>query len=729
MVTRDNQLLDGASGGPALGANGSGSLYGRQAILAVVLVTFFVFVEVVRNDFVDWDDSTVIVQNEEYRGLGWTHLRWMFTTGFAGHYQPLTWLSYAIESQLCGVDPGVFHLTNLLLHVATAVGFFFITRRLLARALARPTVLGTVVGALLATLVFAVHPLRVESVAWATERRDVLSGLWLMLTVLCYLRAVDPDLPTSRRAMFVLALVCYTLSLLSKAAGITLPIILLLLDVFPLRRVSRTVENRKTVGLPRVLLEKTPFFVLAFVFGLLALWAQRQAGALRTPFEHSFGLRIGQAFYGTIFYLWKSICPTGLIPLYEQDPNATAFDPEYVLAACVFVGLTSASWCLRRRWPALLAAWAAYILFLLPVLGFAQSGPQMVADRYSYLACMPFAVLIGGGMARLWYSGSERRKMTRWVACGIAVVVVATFATATKYQTGIWADSNKLWTAVIEEAPRTGTAHANLASLLNRQGDHEKARVHSRTALDVLPGNRTAHIALARASLALGDFVVAERHFEIALEIRPRDPARLIDLAFVKSRLGKPDQAEALYRKVIDLEPDSAIAYYNLGSFLGTRDRRQDAKLFLERAVQLDPKMVEAWFRLSVLRWQMDEPAAAIAAVETGLGHIPDHSLLNARLAWMLATCRIDELRDGSRAVELARRAMASEAQANLSTREALAAALAEAGDFAGAGAILDELLADPSLAVSEETRSRLESQLARYRNGTPTRDSGGTTR
>jgi tetratricopeptide (TPR) repeat protein len=329
----------------------------------------------------------------------------------------------------------------------------------------------------------------------------------------------------------------------------------------------------------------------------------------------------------------------------------------------------------------------------------------------------------------LWQTGARRRKTIRSATVASAVAIVAIFVVLTKSQVRIWADSLTLWTTVLEEAPRTGTAHANLASLLNRRGDYEGARQHSLEALGILPGNRTAHIALARASTELGDLATAERHFGIALEIRPGDLARMVDLALVKYRLGKVAEAEQLYRAMTDLHPESAIVHYNLGSFLASQERRHEAKLSLEKAVQLDPLMSEAWFRLAVVRWQVDEPAAAIGVLETGLIYAPDDSLLAAKLAWMLATCRIDELRDGPRAVELATQAISKGAGADLPAREALAAALAEVGDFPGAVATLNEVLKDTSMVMSGATRERLELQLDRYRNRTPVRDPVGAQR
>ncbi|MBU0719449.1 MAG: tetratricopeptide repeat protein [Planctomycetes bacterium] len=702
----------GRNSQPTAGETGHAGLsLAAWAVVIIVAVTVVTFAGSLRNEFVNWDDYYVLEHNDEFRGFSGAHLRWMFTTGYVGHYQPLTWLSYAVDWRIWGLSPWGVHLGNILLHLATALGVFFVARRLISAARENADDVGDTLGALAAALLFAVHPLRVESVAWATERRDVLSGLWLMLTVTFYLRAVTMPRQTARRTVLVISLVCYGLSLLSKASGLTLPLILLLVDVYPLRRIARCAAGREAVVLQEVLVEKMPYVAIAVAAALAAVWAQGQSGALRTFSEHDLALRVGQACYGVFFYLWKSLWPTGLIPLYEQNPQAVAFDWPNVLSAGFAVGVTCLLWVIRRRWPMLLVAWTAYVVLLLPVLGFAQSGPQVVADRYSYFSCIPWAVVIGGGVASYWGMASIRRGPARVVVLASVVIIVMVLAMLSRIQTRIWADSVTLWRTVIAHAPDTGTAHANLASAYNSEGDFEAARRHSTRALEILPGNLTAHVALARSAAELGDLAIAERHYEIALEIRPGDPGRMILLAAVKTRMGKYDDAEALYRRMVDMEPQSAPACLHLGSFLASRRRDGEALPLLQRATRLDPYDSTAWFRLGVVLLALDEPAQAITALDDGRRSCPDDANLAAKLAWVLATCRRDDLRDGRRAVELARRAVTQEPE-NPLAYEALAAALAETGDFDEAANTLRELLADTSGAIPEEREERLREQL-----------------
>lgn len=622
----------------------------RLCVIVLVVATLAAFGPTLRNDFVAWDDDHNLIRNTKYQGLDGEHLRWMFTTSFAGHYQPLTWLSFAVESQLLwGVNPAGFHFTNLLLHLATSIGFFFVARSLIAASLGNdppqsPLTKGgrhgvVVLGAFIATLWWAVHPLRVESVAWATERRDVLSGVWLVLAVFAYLRYAARS--PRHRLWLGLSLGCFVLSLLSKAVGMTLPVVLIILDIYPLRRCQS--RDRKGAVLERVgtrsstpvasapcsetpwtiAIEKLLFAVPAGLAAATALWAQWDVGAIRTLDEHSLGLRIAQAFYGIVFYLGKMLWPVNLVPLYEQSPTVTPWEPTYVASAIVCVAMTITLWLLRRRWPALITAWAAYIVLLSPMLGLAQSGPQLVADRYTYLPSQPLAILIGAGCALL-----SRRLVTATPIGRVAVAlplvaVVSCLFLLTRVQTRVWTDTYTLWRTTVERRPDTPTAHANLAVALNQRGEFEGARNHALLALSRLPGNRAAHAALARAALELGDLGVAERHSRIALQIAEHvgriDAPTMVGLAIVATRLGRMDEAEAIYHRIVELEPAVAEWCFNLASFLASQSRYRESIPWFEHTVRLDPSHGEAYYRLGMVWMKLSDPARASAVWQHGL--------------------------------------------------------------------------------------------------------------
>ena len=703
-----------------------------MGVLVVVLATLCAFSPALQNDFVDWDDQPVLVDNTRYLGLGPEHLGWMFTTGFSGHYQPLTWLSFALESRLWGVSATGYHATNLVLHIGVAVSFFFLAVGVLRRSMRWPCCSGLAIGASVAALAFAVHPLRVESVAWATERRDVLSGFWLMLTVLAYMRASELPLKGRWYGWIALSLVCYTASLLSKAWGITLPVVLLILDVYPLRRTMHDDKTGMSCGWLRILGEKVLFGVPAIVTAWLAVWAQQGSGAFRTLSEHGLGVRIGQAVYGLVFYLQKTIWPTGLVPLYEQPADASAWEPRHVVAGVVVLIITVGAIAVRRRYPALLACWLVYGVVVSPVLGLAQSGPQVVADRYSYLACMVWALLLGGFVARLWgddRAGASPASSGRRTPIMVASVVVAfVLVTATRDQTRIWRDSRTLWTTTLSRAPDTPMAHVHLAALDAAAGDFVAAVDHARRALARLPGNLSAHQVLGSSALELGDLDTAVIHLRIAIDGyramgRP-DPGLIVGLAVAKTRLGAWDEAERLYRQAVEKGAGDARFPFCLGSFLASQDRLAEAVGYLEKAVALAPTYHEARYRLATVLSKLGRDAEAAQTLEGGMSlGMRDVPQMVARLAWLLSTSRDDRVRNGPRALQLAQEAVSATRGRDVKAKEALAAALAESGNFDEAVATLRHFLATHAADIDPTTRARLIDAIEVYSSHKPFRE------
>lgn len=290
----------------------------------------------------------------------------------------------------------------------------------------------------------------------------------------------------------------------------------------------------------------------------------------------------------------------------------------------------------------------------------------------------------------------------------------------TRAQVHAWRDSLTLWTTVVERRPNTGVAHANLAVELNYRGEFEAARNHALTALELLPGNRSGHAALSRASRELGDWEAADRHGRIALGIAEKigdvDAPTLVNLAIVQVHQGRDDQAEQLYQRAIAAEPREAQWRFDLAGFLASRGRYADAKPWFEQSIELEPSRIDAYLRLAIVHAALREYARAIEVLQTGLTQNPDDPGLQVQLAWVLATCPEDGLRDGRRAAELARKALAASGGTNKRDREVLAAALAENGDFEQALATLEPLvISDPTL-LPDSLKDRLAAQIECYR-------------
>ncbi len=366
----------------------------------IFAAAFLTFLPALGADFVNWDDFDNVVNNTGVHGLGPEQLRWMWTGTVLGHWIPLTWMSFGVNYTLGGLNPRGYHLLNLLLHAASATMFFFIARRLLRAAGAAAAEPGLSVGAGFAALLFAVHPLRVESVVWVTERKDVLCGFFFMLAVLAYLSAVEGS--TIRRGWMYASLAATAAALLSKAAAMPLPAVLLLLDVYPLGRA-------RIIGWRRCLLEKLPWAAVAAISGFIALRVVLMSTGVTGYETYGPGSRLAMTAYTFSFYPARWLWPVKLIPLYELPLEVRLLAPRFLIPALAFVAVTALLWALRRVFPAGLAAWTLSVLMLLPISGIVHSGHQLAHDRYSYLSGLGFAALAGGGLARLLDARSRGR--------------------------------------------------------------------------------------------------------------------------------------------------------------------------------------------------------------------------------------------------------------------------------------------------------------------------------
>jgi len=512
--------------------------------LGLVAAVALVFAPALWSEFVLWDDDLNITDNLHYRGFTPAHLRWMFTTLHGGHYQPLTWLTFAADYALWGLNPTGYHLMNITLHAANTVLVYLLVRSLVARGWARGAVPDLRIAAAAGALFFGLHPLRVESVAWATERRDVLSACFYLLAVLSYLQTQDVAVEQQcRRRWYALSVGSFMLSVLAKAWGITFPFVLLALDIYPLRRL------RRLWPLPAALLwEKLPFAVLGVATATAAWVAQSQQEGLRTLAQHGLAARLAQAAYGLSFYLWKTLFPVRLSPLYLLEPVLNPLAPHYVLATVFIVALTAMLIRFRHRWPWALAAWAVYVLIVSPVLGLLQVGPQLVADRYTYLSCLPAAVLVAAAVQR-WAVQRTSTLLGVWL-------ILALFGAQTARQCGVWHDSLTLWEHVVRLDPANYYAYTNLGRAeedLHR--DMVAAEADYTTAIQLNPNHATAYFNRGRAREVRGDLAGAIADYTAALRADPRNIKACYNRGWVRQQQGDLPGAAADYARALALAP------------------------------------------------------------------------------------------------------------------------------------------------------------------------------
>jgi hypothetical protein len=537
----------------------------------VVVLTCMAFAPALDFGFVDFDDLSLLVDNTRYQSISPDSLAWMFTTTYFGHYQPLTWLSFAIDharTSNTAVDgmalARAMHATNILIHACNAVLVMVLLRALMRsprRSTAReesdhrgrPDRRAWIVAAG-AALLWSVHPLRVESVAWVTERRDVLSTFFLLCSTLAYLGAVR-RVDAGRAPLIALPVALLAVSLLCKAWGMSLFVVLLVLDVCPLRRLPiepwrwLRKENRG------VLIEKIPFALLGIAAAVMAGAAQKSAaGAVRSLAEWPITSRVAQAAYGLVFYLWKSLVPTRLVVLVELPHNMNWLALRYVACAALVAAVAALAIGLRRRVPALACAIAAYAVLLLPVLGTFQSGDQLVADRYSYVAMIPIVALLAGGLWRL-VDRCARVSNRAGAACTTAMFVLCIASTCvlirmSRTQTLVWKDSIALWTHAVEFGPEGSATETNFAIMLERAGRIDEALAHDRRAVEIDPDNGRAWFLIGKILRARGDIAGARHALHEAARSMPQAYMAWVTLGnMLFHDLGKMDEGLAAYRE------------------------------------------------------------------------------------------------------------------------------------------------------------------------------------
>lgn len=523
--------------------------------IGVAAAAVLPFLPALHGEFLNWDDEENFVRNQGFRGLGWAQLRWMLSTTLMGHWIPLTWLSFGLNYALGGMDPWGYHVLNLLLHAANALVFWRIARRLLIAAWGDDANGGaTDAGAVFAAVLFAAHPLRVESVAWITERRDVLSGFFFLLSVWTFLRAAE-DGPELRRGPYRLSVAAYATGLLAKASGITLPGALLLLDVYPLRR--------RALGWRRLVAEKLPHLALAGAAAAVAVWAVRSGTVVTGYGEYGAGARLAMTAYSLVFYPWKWLWPTALSPMYELPVIVNPLTPRFLVPILLVPAITAVLIVLRRRWPAGLAVWLYSCLMVLPVSGAIHSGFQLAHDRYSYLSGLGLAVLAGGALVAALRAGAQARLRPRLVGLllGTAALVAVGLGAETWRQSRLWGNSQTLWRWAVDLDPACAICNSNLGA----------AVIHT-------PSRTPASAALA------------EPHFRRAIALRPERPTAYHNLGGALALQGRLAEAEVAFKEFLRLSPRVPEAPGRLGMLYVEQQRYGEAIPLLRAALAMEPR-------------------------------------------------------------------------------------------------------------------------------------------
>ena len=537
------------------------------------------FLPALSGSFLNWDDDVNFRQNPSYRGVGVAPIRWAFTSVLFGHYIPLTRLTFSLNYFLGGMDPWGYHLLNVLLHGVNVGLFYLVARRLLAAAVSvdgdgqRKRVLGA--GAMVAALVFGLHPLRVEPVAWVTGRADLLCAMFVLLSTLAYLRAVESP-GTARGGRMVVCAAGFAAAILSKGSALPFPAALVLLDVYPLRRVGR-------LGWRSLVKEKTLLVGVAAVGAAVVAYATRRGAVVTGTADYDVIARFTVAAYAFVISPVRFVWPAALSPLYEMPLHVTPLEPRFGLAVGVAIVVTAVLIVVRRRWPGGLAAWAFSALMLAPLCTVVRKTTDLAPDRYSYVAGLGFALLAGGvviGLTRLVERGVLTRRVA-WLATAAGVAVIGGLAATSWGAAQMWSEPEILWRWAVELDPNCSVCHSKLGEAI--LGDPAQplraaeAENLFRRAIGLRPDRPHAYFNLGTALIVQGRYAEAETPLRNYMDRIPRSaigPERLGRAYLLQRRY---EAAIPLLRTALTRQPDLPGLRAHLGEALKGRARELQA--------------------------------------------------------------------------------------------------------------------------------------------------------
>jgi len=743
-----------------------------------------VFGQTLGYGFLTFDDPVYVNENPAVvGGLTLQGIVRAFTHAHAYNWHPLTWISHMLDCQLYGLNAGGHHLTNILLHLATAILLFLVLRQMT----------GTLWRSAFIAAVFAIHPLRVESVAWVAERKDVLSGVFFMLTLGAYVRYVQnkETLNTQHSATnFTLVLLFFALGLMCKPMLVTLPFVLLLLDYWPLGRMAGggwrvTGEKRgnpstRNSQFTTLFLEKLPLFAMAVASGVVTIYAQR--AAIQSFEQISLPLRAGNALISAVAYLGQMFWPSGLAVFYPFAARDVGVS-GVALSVILLAGITAGVFVLRRH-RYLVTGWLWYLVMLMPVIGIVQVGVQARADRYTYLPQIGLYLLLTWTAADVCAGWRHRRMLLG----GCSTVILAALIFCARAQTAFWRNDELLWTHTLDCTSDNFIGHNMLGNALLQQGRMNEAIIHFQKALQINPDYVDAHNNLGNLLLKMGNVDEAVGQYQKALQINPDYAAARNNLGNLLLQKGEVDEAIAQYQKALQINPGYAEAHINLGGAQFQKGKVDDAIAQFQQALQIDPDIAEAHFNLGNALFQKGNVDQAIAEyqkalqinpgyaeacfnlgnallktgnVDEAIAHFqktlqinpenaeahnnlgsallqkskvdeaithyqkalqirPDYAEAQNNLAWVLATCPQASLRNGNEAVELARQANQLTGNENPAVLCTLAAAYAEAGRFPEAVETAQRALQLAGSQSDTALADALRSQTKLYQAGLP---------
>jgi Tfp pilus assembly protein PilF len=616
--------------------------------LTLIVASLIAYEPMRHNDFVDYDDEVYVTRNTQVlKGLTKEGCAWAFTEAVTAHWHPLTWLSHMLDIELFGANPFWHHLIGLLFHITNTLLLFWIFNKM-----SKAPWQSFFVAAF-----FALHPLHVESVAWVSERKDVLSGFFWMLTIAAYIKyAANPNIQR-----YVLVVLSFMLGLMAKPMLVTLPLVLLLLDYWPLERFKWEQENKAALS-GRLIVEKVPLLLLSAISAVITFVAAQHGGAMMRGENYSLMTRVSNASVAYIYYIAKLFCPTKLAVLYpHQGDNLPLW--QLIVASLTLIFITTVVFCLALRKRFLLVGWLWYLGTLIPVIGLVQVGSQAVADRYTYLPSIGIFIMLAWGVAELFAHWKYKKILISFTTSMLMIALII----ATRTQVSYWKNTLTLYEHTLEITKNNYVIHNNygcylrnqgvldaaienfnkalqikpdyvaalnnLGMTLRTQGKIDQAVIQWQKALDLQPYHPNVNANLGFALAMQGRYEQAIEHFNIALKVKPDLPGVNYMLADIYYQWGNHELATKNLEQAVRIKPDDVAAINNLGFFYATQGRSDEAMKMWNKALAIEPNSWYTHFNIGFALAQKDQHDLAIEHYNFALQLEPDRSEVLIKLA------------------------------------------------------------------------------------------------
>ncbi len=553
--------------------------YTYLIVIFLIAASFFAFGRIVGNEFVNFDDYAYITENNYIQsGINLESIKWAFSDVFLANWHPLTLLSHALDWSLFGANAAGHHLINLLLHIGSVLLLFLFLNRMTKNLWS---------SAFVAAL-FALHPLRVESVAWAAERKDVLSMFFGMASIYAYAYYLE----SSKLSRYFLCLILFALSLMSKPMLVTLPFVLLLLDYWPLGRWQKvlsapTERHYKIAG--RLLWEKAPFVFLTIASSIATFWAQNKGNTVASMEHLRFSVRIANAIISYVSYLRKTFWPVDLSVFYPYEFTFSLW--SVLVSFFILIGITIFVIYAFKKTPFLFVGWFWFLGTLIPVIGLVQVGRQAMADRYTYLPSIGIAIMLAWGIPLLVPRADMRKK----ILFPVCIAVLLILAVLTWQQCGYWKNGIELFSHALRITKNNVLAHNNRGTTYDKLGQHQLAIQDYNAVIRLKPDYAEAYYNRGGANSALGQYQLAIQDYNAAIRMKPDYAGAYNNRGVVYDKLGQHQLAMNDYNTAIRLKPECAEAYYNRGGAYSRLGQQPLAMNDYNAAIRLNPYYAEAY--------------------------------------------------------------------------------------------------------------------------------------